>query len=212
MSDDLLDGFAASLRPTPAGYVLRRLLIGLLAGGVTSLALTLVLLGARPDLAQAAGRSMFWVKLAYGLALGAIAVWAAERLTRPGGLAAGRLPWLAAPALLVAGLAAWRLMDAAPEARMSLLMGHSARLCPWYILGCSLPPLAGLVWAVRGLAPTRLRLAGLVLGVAAGGVGAGAYAVHCDEMAAPFLAAWYSLGIAAVGALGWLSAPRLLRW
>jgi hypothetical protein len=91
-------------------------------------------------------------------------------------------------------------------------MGHSANVCPGLILTASLPPLAGLIWAVRGLAPTRLRLAGLALGLAAGGAGAAAYAIHCDEMAAPFLAAWYTLGVAAAGAIGWALAPRVLRW
>jgi hypothetical protein len=51
-----------------------------------------------------------------------------------------------------------------------------------------------------------------VLGLAAGGAGATAYALHCDEMAAPFLMTWYSLGIIGSGLFGWVFAPRLLRW
>jgi hypothetical protein len=92
------------------------------------------------------------------------------------------------------------------------LLGHSAGVCPWLIVAFSLPPLLGLIWATRALAPTRLRLAGLVLGLAAGGVGATAYAFHCDEMAAPFLAIWYSAGILGAGLLGALLGPRALRW
>ena len=212
MSDDLLDRLSGALRPTPAGLVPQRLLLGLAAGGMVSLALTLAMLGPRPDLALAATKPMFWVKLAYALALAGVALWAGERLTRPGGLAGRRLPWIAAPILAIVALALWRLLDAPPAARMGLVMGHSARLCPWYILAASLPPFAGLLWAARGLAPTRLRLAGLALGLAAGGIGASAYAVHCDEMAAPFLAAWYSLGIGAAGVVGWLTGSRLMRW
>ena len=212
MSDDLLDRLSASLHPTPAGLVLRRLLIGLAAGGAVSLALIAVTLGPRPDFPPAATQPMFWVKFAYALAIAVVALWAGERLARPGGRARGRLTWLAAPLLIVVALALWRLVEAPPGARMSLVMGHSARLCPWYVLAASLAPFAGLVWAARGLAPTRLRLTGLVLGLAAGGMGAFAYAMHCDEMAAPFLGAWYSLGIAGAGLVGWLTAPRLLRW
>ena len=212
MSDDLLDRLSASLRPTPAGLVLQRLLIGLATGGAVSLALVVAVLGPRPDLGAAVSQPMFWVKFGYALALAVVALWAVERLARPGGLARGRLAWLAAPLLIVTAIALWRLAAAPPGVRMGLVMGHSARLCPWYVLAASLAPFAGLVWAVRGLAPTRLRLAGLALGFAAGGMGAFAYAMHCDEMAAPFLAVWYTLGVAAAGALGWLVGPRILRW
>jgi len=38
------------------------------------------------------------------------------------------------------------------------------------------------------------------------------YSFHCDETAIPFLAVWYTLGIAAVGALGAVTGRSLLRW
>ena len=66
--------------------------------------------------------------------------------------------------------------------------------------------------ALRGLAPTQLRLAGLAAGLLAGGVGAIGYALSCTEVGLPFVATWYSLGIALTGALGALLGPRLLRW
>jgi hypothetical protein len=91
-------------------------------------------------------------------------------------------------------------------------MGSSARVCPFLVLAASLPPLAGLVWAMRGLAPTRLREAGAVVGLAAGGIGAFAYAWHCTEWGAAFLAVWYSAGIAAVTVLGAALGPFILRW
>jgi len=91
-------------------------------------------------------------------------------------------------------------------------MGQSARVCPWRILFFALPPLAGLVWAMRGLAPTRLRQAGAAIGLAAGGAGAFIYALACTESTAPFLAIWYTLGMAACAALGWALGPLVLRW
>ena len=90
-------------------------------------------------------------------------------------------------------------------------MGHSWDKCPWRILVVGLPLLAGAVWAVRGLAPTRLTLAGLAAGGCAGGLGAAIYAVACDETSAPFLAIWYTLGMMALALIGLLGA-RLLRW
>ena len=95
---------------------------------------------------------------------------------------------------------------------MHLMMGVSANVCPWRIYIIGLPLLAGAVWAVRGLAPTRLTLAGLVAGGCAGAISAVIYGFHCDETAAPFVAIWYTLGMAAVAALGGLAGSRWLRW
>ena len=212
MSDELIGRLAGDLRPTPRLAVARRLILGVGVGAAASAVLTAATLGLRPDMMRAAGEAMFWVKLAYTLALGGVALWACERLARPSGEARARLPWLLVPLLAMATLAAWQLMRAPAPLRMPMVMGASSRLCPWCIVTFSLPPLAGLVWAVRGLAPTRLRLTGTVVGLAAGGVGAAVYALHCPEAAAPFLAVWYTLGVAAMGLVGWLSGPRLLRW
>ena len=91
-------------------------------------------------------------------------------------------------------------------------MGSSAHDCPWRIFVIGLPLLAGAIWALRGLAPTRLTLAGLTAGGAAGGLAALIYGFHCPETAAPFVAVWYTLGMALVAALGAVTGARLLRW
>jgi hypothetical protein len=212
MSEDLVERLVKDLRPVSPGVVVRRLGLGIVAGAVVSALLTVVLLGARPDMGQAVGAPMFWMKFAYTALIAVLALWACERLARPVGAAQGRIPWLLAPLMAMAVLAVWRLTQTAPDARAAMVMGHSAGLCPWFIFALSLPPLAGLIWAMRGLAATRLRLAGILVGLAAGGAGATAYALHCDEMAAPFLATWYTLGVLSVGALGGILGPRVLRW
>ena len=76
----------------------------------------------------------------------------------------------------------------------------------------SLPVLVMLVMALRGLAPTRLRAAGLAAGLAAGAIAASIYALHCDESTLPFLTVWYVIGIALPAGLGAAVGPRLLRW
>ena len=48
--------------------------------------------------------------------------------------------------------------------------------------------------------------AGAAAGWLAGGVGAAAYALHCPEMDAPFLAVWYVLGMCVPTALGAVAA------
>jgi hypothetical protein len=52
----------------------------------------------------------------------------------------------------------------------------------------------------------------MAAGALAGAIAAAAYALHCNEMALPFLAIWYVLGIAVPTVLGALLAPRWLRW
>lgn len=212
MSDDLIQRLSADLRPVSRLTVARRLAIGLGAGAAGSAVLTAATLGLRPDMPQAALEAMFWIKLAYTLGLGGVAIWAVERLARPAGEARARSLWIAAPVLAVAAFAAWQLAMAPAPMREPMLMGGSSRVCPWCILIVSVPPFLGLTWALRGLAPTRLRLTGLMAGLAAGGAGASVYALHCTESAMPFLAVWYTLGVAAAGLLGWIAGPRLLRW
>ena len=65
---------------------------------------------------------------------------------------------------------------------------------------------------MQGLAPTRPALAGAFSGLVAGAAGALVYAWHCPEMAAPFIATWYLLGIAGPAVVGALLGPMLLRW
>jgi len=212
MSEPLIRRLSADLRPVSRSAVVRRLALGVGAGAVVSLALIAATLGLRPDMMHAASGAMFWIKLAYTLAVAVVAIWTCERLGRPAEDGSRRPLWLAVPVLAVGTLAAWQLLRAPEPMRMHMVMGGSAEVCPWLILASSLAPLIGLVWAVRGLAPTRLRLTGLMAGLAAGGAGATAYALHCDESAAPFLAIWYTLGVVAAGALGGLLGPRVLRW
>jgi hypothetical protein len=69
-----------------------------------------------------------------------------------------------------------------------------------------------VLWAMKGLAPTRLALAGAMAGLLSGAGGALVYALYCPEMAAPFIGVWYLLGMLIPTALGALLGPRLLHW
>ncbi|MEY3253450.1 MAG: hypothetical protein RL227_2423, partial [Pseudomonadota bacterium] len=79
-------------------------------------------------------------------------------------------------------------------------------------LGLSLPALAAAMWALRGLAPTHPAQAGAAAGLFAGALGAFGYSLACDELALPFIAAWYTLGVLLTAGLGALLGPRVLRW
>jgi hypothetical protein len=208
----MVDRLVADLEPVQSPPVAQRLSIGLGAGLILSLILVGIIFGYRPDMATATLTIIFWVKLAYVSGIGAIALWAVERLARPGVRTGNLLLWLLLPTAMMGTLAAIELADGPANLREHLIMGFSAAAAPWRILAAALPPLVGLAWAVRGLAPTRLVFAGAMVGLAAGGFGAASYAMHCQESAAPFLLIWYSLGVLACCFLGAVLGPRILRW
>lgn len=210
-TDDLIQSLSADLPKVAPGAVARRVALGLGLGGVASAALMLAWLGPRPDLAQAVMTPMFWIKVGYAAATGLILAGLLTRLARPAAKPGVLAALAAAPFAVVASMALARFLQAPPEAQHGLLMGHSSMLCPWRILVIGLPVLAGAVWAVRGLAPTRLTLAGLIAGGSAGGLGAAIYAIACNETSAPFLAIWYTLGMMTLATTGVLGS-RLLRW
>lgn len=209
-TDDLIGLLARGAGPAPRAAVARRLAPVGAAGLLASTALALGLLGLVP--AEMFATPAPWFKLAYAAALAAAATWLTARLARP-------LPRLAAPAWAVAavllaaggvGLLAWA--GAPPEGRMAGLFGHSWVRCPWSVLALSLPGLAGALWALRGLAPTRPAAAGFAAGLLAGALGAFGYAFACTEAALSFVAVWYTLGITMAALLGGWLGPRVLRW
>ncbi len=212
--DDLILRLSRDVQPVAPGGVQRRLASFAAAGLVMSAALMLLWLGLRPDLGRAVLGTMLWEKGAYTLALAASGVLMTESLARPD----GRTPRVAVAIALVAfgsiGFHGLVQMVGAGDAgaRHLLLMGASARVCALYVFLISAPMLVLLLAGMRTLAPTRLRLAGFAAGLGAGGVGAFVYSLHCPETAAPFVAIWYSLGVAATAGLGWLTGPIALRW
>jgi hypothetical protein len=211
-TDDLISMLATHAAPVEPGIVRRRYAIALGLGFAGATALMLPILGLRPDLAQAVFLPMFWVKLALPLALFAIAAVCTVRLARPGvalGRAAAAVP---VPIAIIWCLAAVVLVTADPAQRLAMLLGDSWKVCPLNIAMLSAPAFAGLFWAIRGLAPTQLALAGAFSGLLAGSAGALVYCLHCPEMAAPFIGTWYLLGMAIPAVAGAVLGPKLLRW
>lgn len=110
----------------------------------------------------------------------------------------------------VLALAAMVLAQA--DQRLALLLGSSWSVCPWRIAVLSIPSFVLMLWAVKGLAPTRLRLAGAGAGMLSGAIGALVYLLYCPELAPPFLLVWYTLGMLVPAGVGALVGPRVLRW
>lgn len=179
---------------------------------VISIALVLGSVGPRPDWRIAAALQMFWMKLAFPAATGLAAAVLLRALGHPGTRTSSTVTVLALPVLFVWMMAGWQLLNAESGDRLQLVLGHSWLQCVLSIPALSVPAFI-LAWRAAGtLAPTRLAAAGAVAGLFAGAAAATAYAFYCDEMQAPFLAAWYVLGMLAPAVVGWVAGPRLLRW
>lgn len=211
-TDDLVTMLATGAEPVAPAATARRHGVALGAGALAALLLMVSLLGVRADVAEAARLPMFWVKLVFPAAIAVAALTAAMRLSRPG-VPLGKVPAaLAAPVVAMWLLAAFALLGAEPAQRGALILGKTWFICPFLIAALSLPTFGGVLWAMRGLAPTRPSLAGGAAGLLAGAVATTVYALHCPEMGAPFVAIWYVLGMLMPTAAGALLGPRLLRW
>lgn len=211
-TDRLVAILSRDAEPVVRGASARRFAAALLAGGVAAVVLMLALLGLRPDLGEAVGDAMFWVKLGVPALLLVSGLAACTRLGRPGARVGSAAVVLLLPIAAIWLLAALALASAPPSARVALVLGDSSAACVVSIAILAVPTFVAAFWAMKGLAPTRPALAGAFSGLLAGAAGALVYAWHCPEMAAPFIATWYLLGIAGPAVVGALLGPVLLRW
>ena len=146
------------------------------------------------------------------VSLAAVSLLATLRLSRPGADRKSLPVLLSLPVVILWGLAVITLAQTEAELRIPLLMGQTWAECPGLIAMLSLPIFVATLWAIRGLAPTNLRLAGGSAGLFAGAAGASIYTLHCPEMDAPFIAVWYLSGILIPAIVGLVLGSRLLRW
>jgi hypothetical protein len=208
---DLIELLARDVRTAPPGMAGRTVLAALAAGGLVTLAVVVLGLHCQA-LIVASHQPWFWMKATYTGLLTVAAAILVRRLSIPGA-PLGIAP-LSAALIVVAmvALGAGQIIAATPAARLALWLGHTWKVCSPLILALALPIYAGLIVAIRRLAPTRLAVTGAAAGLASGALSATLYGLHCPEQAAAFVATWYTLGIAAATTLGALTGRRLLRW
>jgi hypothetical protein len=211
-TEDLITLLATGAAPVDRHVVARRFGWALIAGGVGATLLMSLVFGVRRDLATVAATPIFWLKVALPLFIALGALLATARLARPAGtvgIAWAATAWPVAAVLIGALGVLWL---APPDTRLPLVMGQTWRVCPLNITLLSVPSFIAVTWALRGLAPTRLRAAGFAGGLLASATATLAYCLHCPEMGVPFWAVWYVLGMAIPAAIGAWLGPKLLRW
>ena len=211
-TDELVTLLATGAGATETNAVARRYTLFLGWGAFGATLLMAILLGVRPDIDAAARLPMFWIKLAFPASVAAATLVAATRLSRPGARLGGASGAIVAPMLVIWLYAAWVLLGAPSAERAELVMGRTWKYCLLGIPTLAVPVFAAALWAMKGLAPTRLALAGAAAGLLAGAVAALVYALHCPEMEAPFLGVWYVAGMVIPATAGALLGPFVLRW
>lgn len=210
-TDHLIDMLARGVEPAERPRWARRMALTLVVGLVVAVLLVALGLGVREDLAGAA-RMPVMMKAMFSAAAAAIMLPLAVRLMKPG----RPLGWRIGAVLVFLGVCAAAiviaLMGEAPEDRMAAWMGGGFPWCVVVVPILAAPTAAGLLWLMRAFAPTRLTLAGAVIGALSGGIGTMAYAMYCPVDSAAFVVTWYVVAIALCAALGAVIGARLLRW
>ncbi|MDE2577542.1 MAG: DUF1109 domain-containing protein [Hyphomicrobiales bacterium] len=209
-TDDFIKALAGD-EAVERGVIERSTLLGLAGAAVVAGLTFYATLGLRAGLTTHAVAVSTAIKICVTAPLAFFGVVAALRLARPGaphGLALFLLFTPLAVLLLLLGidfglhgLADWR----------ARLFGRTSSVCSALIVALSVLPFAALIHGLKNGASENPRLSGFVAGLAAAGVGATIYALHCPEDSALFMAAWYGAAALAMGVAGAL-AGRLLRW
>jgi len=191
----------------------KRFGLALLSGLIGASVLLLMLYGIRGDMPQMLRTPLFWIKLAFPLAILISAQGITARLARPGVLVGlKRILLLAAPVAAIWLASIVYLLLAPSSLRLALVLGSTWQVCSLNIVLLALPTFFSMLWAMRGLAPTRLALAGASFGLVAGAQGLMVYILYCTEMTMPFWGVWYIIGMLLPTIMGALLGPRLLRW
>ena len=211
-TDDWVSLLAAGVEPIDARWTTRRYVLAITGGVLGALAITGGILHLNRALSHEVLEPMFWLRAAYCASLGSLGFAAVTRLARPGSRLGMMPAGIGTVVIAMWIFAALKLLTAPAQDRAHLLLGTTAAVCPFLITLVAAPLFVAFVWAVRGLAPTRLRPTGAALGFAAGSFGALAYSLHCPELAAPFIGIWYLLGMLIPTAIGATLGPRLLHW
>jgi hypothetical protein len=183
----------------------------LLVAVVIAAAVFFLLLGPRPDIAEAARTVDFLFKFVVTGLLAVTAVPLLFALSRPEG-GHRHLVWLAAaPTALLIALAIELAMFPSAE-WATRLIGVNSPECIYFIVAIGAVPLALFMTALGNAAPTRPTLSGFIAGLAAGGIAATLYAAHCTDDSPLFVAVWYVGAVAILALLGALVGRIFIRW
>lgn len=211
-TDELIKMLATGVEPVAPHANEKGILQALLAGVVISMLLLVTFYGIRPDLGAVSASFAFWMKLGVPLSSALLALMFVIALSYPGKFPNMGYWVLPLPVMVLWIWAIWTWVGVDASHHAGMVLGKTWRVCIMNITFLAVP-VGVLTWlALRNLAPTQPRLTGGLAGWLAGSAGASVYALHCPEMAAPFLAIWYVLGMLVPTAIMAYVGHRSLRW
>jgi hypothetical protein len=178
--------------------------------------LMLAWLGLRRDLMAGQPHPMFLLRCGTLAVLGLVSVAAVLAQAHPG-VGRNSQGWgqgwkvAAAMALLFPLSGAVMALDQ-PEHAMAMARAASGWEClRMSLLTASLCAVPMVLHLRRG-APVAPQRAGLLVGLAAGSLGALAYNLHCPYDSMVYTGLWYGLAVGGAALAGRLVVPRLIRW
>jgi hypothetical protein len=211
-TDDLISMLGTNVEPDDHREVARTVHVAIGIGVAATLGFTLLMLGIRADLNEVGAWTFLILKLALATGIIVLSSIYLIRVARPGGEGKTPIVPVALPFIAIMLLAAISLAFAPSSHWNKMVVGDQWLECLLSIPIIAIVPFAAIVWAVRQSAPTNLVRAGAFAGLAAGGVSAAGYALHCTDDSLPFVALWYGGTIALCTLAGAMLGPRLLRW
>lgn len=167
-TDDLIAMLSANVEAVDRQQVLRTLAGAAAVGAAVALGAVLIVLGGRTDIRSDGAIAFLVAKFIFAAAVTVIAFFYLIRLARPGEHRRGWMALLALPFAGIVGLASISLAQAPGAHWQAMLMGDQWLECLLSIPIIAIVPFALVVWAVRQAAPTNLRRAGALAGLAAG--------------------------------------------
>jgi hypothetical protein len=181
-------------------------------GGFVAIVLFEAVLGVRGDIGSALLTWRFAVKVMITLLVLIGAIWAAARLASPDASNRTILIALGVPIAMLAVAVGFELLSSPADSWIERAVGSNSRLCLASIVLMSIAPLGALLVALRVGAPASPMTAGAAAGLAAGGLGAALYAIHCIDDSPLFVVLWYIPAIIVVVLTGAVAGSRVLRW
>lgn len=214
-TDRLIDMLSANLEPVGRVRFAKTLVLAMLVGSAVAFGLMLATVGPRADLDSTAHLRWTSAKLLFALSVIGTAAPLLLRSMRPGLEKETHAEIIFLPFLAAIAAALAMLLFVPLPVWIGMLRGATSA-SPAHCLRCiiffAVVPFAALIWTLRHGASTRLSLSGAIAGVAAGGLGAAAYAFNCTSDTIPFIAVCYGAAIALCAFVGAQLGPRLLRW
>jgi hypothetical protein len=212
-TDDLVEMLSTNIEAVDWREVSRTILVAAALGALVALVLMLLLFGLRSDISGLGAWSFVAVKFAFAGAIIAVSLSYLVRIARPGGERRVSMVLVVLPFAAAAVAAAVSLTLAPVADWRAMIFGSQWLLCLVCIPLNAVVPFGAIILAMRQFAsPTNLLRAGALAGLAAGGISAFVYALHCTDDSFAFVAVWYGLTITACTLVGALLGPKLLRW